>query len=130
MTAQDVEVLKVARAIQPHLGNLIGEDAGSVELELAKLVREGELGVSVRARILVLLAERDSTREWARSLLSVPADERAFEPLPGQPQEVTVFRYGCPEGDQVPWFRFDARDDIPVCPIHDLRYVLQQGESC
>lgn len=131
MTLHDSEVLKVARAIQPHLASLFGDsrDASAVTATLAELVRKGDAGESVTFEVLKLLSDNVATRTWARELLGVPATERAYEPLIGTDQGVTVWRYHCPEGDQAPWFRFDRRDEIPVCPVHGLPFTLADAEA-
>jgi hypothetical protein len=128
---RDSEVLKVARAIQPHLASLLGgnRDASAVAAALAELVRKGDAGESVSFEILELLSDDAATRTWARELLKVPATERAYEPLIGTDQGVTVWRYHCPEGDQAPWFRFDRRDEIPVCPVHGLPFTLADADA-
>jgi hypothetical protein len=120
---QEDDVIAAAEAITPHLPVLIGDDAPAVRAELDRLLARAAAGEPVKVELLRVLSKRDGTRVWVRSLLDVPSEARAFEPLPGPVQHVRLPRYECPQGDQEPWFRFDIRDEIPVCPQHNIAYV-------
>jgi len=120
---QEEEVLAAAEAIAPHLSVLVGDEAPVVQAELDALLARAAAGESVKVRLLKVLAERKGTREWTRRLLDIPPQVRAYEPLPGKEHRVRLPRYTCPHGDQDPWFRFDVRDEVPICPVHRVAYV-------
>ncbi len=69
--AQDV--LEAARAIRPHLSELVPPDAEDVDNRLGRLIQRAEGGQDVKLEILELLSERETTRDWADKLLEVPA---------------------------------------------------------
>ena len=121
MTEQDV--LDAARAIGPHLSELVGAEAGSVRQELDRLLQQAERGHAVKRDILRLFAAREPTREWARRLLEVPPELRSYEGVPGAVQRVVVPRYECPQGDAEPWYRFNAGEPVPLCAEHRIPLV-------
>ncbi|MFF7730858.1 hypothetical protein [Streptomyces sp. NPDC008001] len=116
----------MARAIRPHLPELLGSLAPDITRELAALIDQGSRGEAVKVKVIGLLAAHEPTRRWANDLLTVPRRERAFEDLLGDPQRIRVVRYGCPRCDRPPWFRFDLRDEIPVCPDDGVPYEAQE----
>jgi hypothetical protein len=120
--AQDV--LEAARAIRPHLSELVPLDAGDVDNRLGRLIQRAEGGQDVKLEILELLSEREATRDWADRLLAVPEEYRSYKPLAGRVQRVSVPRYVCPQGDYT-WYRFSKGDVIPVCPRHGVALVYR-----
>ncbi|MFI0976095.1 hypothetical protein ACH4SP_03590 [Streptomyces sp. NPDC021093] len=125
MAFTEAEIIDVARAIRPHLPELLGSLAPDVARELAVLIEQSSRGEAVKVKVIGLLVAHDATRRWAHSLLTVPLRERAFEDVLGDPQRIQLVRYGCPRCDRPPWFRFDLRDEIPVCPSDGIPYEVQ-----
>lgn len=120
---EEREVLDAARAIRPHLPDLVGEGADEVDDQLQLLLVRSETGETVKIAILQVLGQRDATRQWAYELLKVPQRDRSYEALPGKVQVVSVPKYVCPKGDGTPWYRFSISDQVPLCPNHRILLV-------
>jgi hypothetical protein len=120
---EEQEVLNAARAIRPHLPDLVGDDAVEVDGQLQHLLARSEAGETVKIAILRVLSQRNATRQWANDLLKVPQRDRSYEGLPGKVQMVSVPRYICPKGDGTPWYRFSVGDQVPLCPNHRIPLI-------
>jgi hypothetical protein len=112
---EEHEVLDAARAIRPHLPDLVGDEANDVDRELQRLLARAETGENVKTDVLELLRQRDKTRQWANALLKVPPQYRSYERQAGRVQRVSVPKYSCPQGYYV-WYRFSIGDQVPLCP--------------
>jgi hypothetical protein len=53
-----------------------------------------------------------------------PKGDQRYSPLPGSKSQVESPRYRCPVASchQV-WYRPEASENIPQCPIHDVQMV-------
>jgi hypothetical protein len=130
---EEQEVLDAARAIRPHLPDLVGKEAQEVDDQLQRLLAQSGTGETVKIAILRVLGQRDATRQWANDLLKVPQRDRSYEELPGKVQMVSVPKYICPQGDGTPWYRFGIGDQVPLCPNHRIPLVealRPGGASC
>jgi len=120
---EEQEVLDAARAIRPHLPDLVGDKAGEMDEQLQRLLTRSEAGETVKIDILRVLSQQDATRQWANDLLKVPQRDRSYEGLPGKVQKVSVPKYVCPRGDGTPWYRFSIGDQVPLCPNHHIALI-------
>lgn len=116
-------MLDAARAIRPHLPDLVGDEAGEMDEQLQRLLTRSEAGETVKIDILRVLSQQDATRQWANDLLKVPQRDRSYEGLPGPVQKVSVPKYVCPRGDGTPWYRFSIGDQVPLCPNHHIALI-------
>jgi hypothetical protein len=119
------EVVDVARAMRPHLGALLGPEAGEVDGELASLLRRSDHGQAVKTDVLRVIGRFDATREWAHRLLEVAAGDRAYQPVPGAVQRITVPRYVCPRYTEcgIDFYRFSSAEPVPPCRVHGIPLV-------
>lgn len=124
---QPEAILKGARAIRPHLAELLGAEAEGVDRALARLLAEAEEGRKVDSNILDLLARRDATRVWMEEFLegaegrtaAAPQRVRGYSPPPGRADPIAAQRYVCPNGDYE-WYRQRVGTPVPECPTHHL----------
>jgi hypothetical protein len=127
MSYSDEDILEGARAIRPHLKELLGEEAGRIDDELGKYLDLARKGQRVENLIIEMLAEHDATRQWMDNFLASsrqPEASRSYSNLPGFPQSAPVMqRYACSDCGHI-WFRRSAGEEIPVCPIHHKQLVL------
>jgi hypothetical protein len=116
------EVVDVARAIRPHLGSLLGPKAGQVDGELATLLRQSDQGQDVKTDVLRVIGRFDATREWAHRLLEVAPGDRAYQPVPGAVQRISVPRYVCPRYTEcgIDFYRFSSGERVPPCRVHGV----------
>ena len=127
------DVLEAARVIQPYLPDLLGTEAATVDQALASKVAKvasGEVGVN---SILELLAERDTTREWAQKFLIdkiPPPVMRNYDPLAGSQSIIDANTFVC-EVPDCPgiWHRPKAGIAPPLCPEHKIPLVPAQSQT-
>jgi len=135
---QPEAILKGARAIRPHLADLLGAEAEGVDRELGNLLAEAEQvgaeaegvdreldnllaeaeqGRKVASLILDLLARHDATRAWMREFLE-GAEEATAPPAAAPPG---VRGYSPPPGraDPIAAQKF-------VCPNGDFEWYRQR----
>jgi len=117
---REEEVLEAARAIRPHIHELMGEHAASAERELDRLLAEADQGRDVALDLVRFFAASEPTRRWAKQLLDVPPALRSYASLPGPLQHVTVPSYRCPEQHGEIWYRFSVGEPVPFCPEHGV----------
>jgi hypothetical protein len=119
------EVVEAARAIRPHLGRLLGTEAGQVGSELDRLVREADGGRPVKLDVLRVIGRHPATREWVHRLLEVAPGDRAYQPVPGSVQSIFVPRYVCPRYAEchTDFYRFSAAEHVPLCGVHRVPLV-------
>lgn len=127
------EICKAAIAIQPYVVELLdAPKAQRLERQLEGLLSESLLQQGSHAQLSHLLSENESTRDWIRLYLEerYPAEDilkalRVYYPLPGIENSVESPRYVCPvEKCNQDWYRKNRDDEIPVCPVHDLKLMI------
>lgn len=116
-------MLDAARAIRPHLPDLVGDEAEELDGQLQRLLARSETGETVKIDILRVLSQQPATRRWANDLLKVPQRDRSYEGPPGKVQKISVPKYICPKGDGTPWYRFSIGDQVPLCPNHHIALI-------
>jgi len=123
-------VLRVARSILPHLQELLGDQAGEVDDELARLLQRSEEGQAVVPEVMRVLHRHGATREWMadRLFASAPLD-RGFEPVPGSVQYIPPSRWTCPRFAEcgTEFFRYSVAEPVPACPEHHVELVQDAG---
>jgi len=120
------QVLAASRAIRPLLPKLIPAKADQIDRQLAQLLNQPDLDETTQVdRLLEVLDAYPETKSWLDQFLQIPANERIFYSLPGDP----TFRPGgdphvgaansyiCPIGNDYTWYR-EANEEIPLCPTH------------
>jgi hypothetical protein len=119
------DIFEAARSIRRYLPQLVPQDAGAVDAELAAILCQGE----TEGRDVVLLeifALQPAMREWAAGFLRVGRDvTRGFSLPPGDPGFIAAERYTCPEGDYS-WYRSSVGEVVPPCPTHNVGLVLAE----
>jgi hypothetical protein len=125
MTPEDI--LETARTIGPYLPDLVGAEAETVQVALATYLAKAQSGEAVDIDILELLAQRDTTREWARQFLQdkvPPPVTRSYDPLAGSVSFVDANTFVCPvNGCDYVWYRPKVGMTSPNCPIHNIALV-------
>jgi hypothetical protein len=118
--------LRVARLIRPHLPDLLGDEAGEVDGELARLLQRSEEGHAVVPDVVRVLHRHEATREWvANCLFAGVASDRGFEPVPGSVQYIPPSRWTCPHFAEcgTEFFRYSVGEPVPLCPEHHVELV-------
>jgi hypothetical protein len=133
---QTEDVLNAARAIRPHLTELLGTQAETVEQQLSALLIQADTGEDVEIEIFDLLGEHESTRKWMQDALedkNVPSGEKTYSPLPTPKPQVAnpnkrvskLTIHVCPNESpcncgKYPdgWMPSMIGDSIPDCPKH------------
>ncbi|MGD1940428.1 MAG: hypothetical protein ACFB0G_03890 [Leptolyngbyaceae cyanobacterium] len=128
------DVLQAAQEIRPYLPDLLTHpDAGIMAQRLDLSLNTAADLEAQSTSILNVLSSAEPTREWARLYLEEhqPAAAilpiiRTYQPLPGKAGVVASPRYQCPVASchQV-WYRRQAADTIPNCPIHGVQMVRE-----
>lgn len=127
------EICKAAKAIQPYIVELLdAPSAQRLERQLEGLLLESSLKQGSHTQLFSLLDESEPTRDWVRLYLEeqCPAEDilkalRVYYPLPGVKNSVESPRYVCPvEKCHQDWYRKNREDEIPVCPVHDLKLMI------
>ncbi|WP_299489419.1 hypothetical protein [Acaryochloris sp. IP29b_bin.137] len=127
------DICKAARAIQPYLTELLNApNAQRLERQLEGLLSKVSLEQGSHMKLSHLLSEHQSTRDWIRLYLeeSYPAEDilkalRIYYPLPGVERSVESPRYVCPvEKCNQDWYRQSREAEIPVCPVHGLKLMI------
>ncbi|BDM80414.1 hypothetical protein [Acaryochloris marina] len=127
------EIRKAAIAIQPYIAELLdAPNAQRLERQLEGLLSQSSLKQGSHTQLSHLLAEHESTQDWIRLYLEeqYPAEDilkalRVYYPLPGIENSVESPRYICPvEKCNQDWYRKNREDEIPVCPVHGLKLII------
>jgi len=122
-------IINAALAIVPHLPELLGEHAESVNTQLQVLLVKHQDGEQVESKIIELLGQHEAARAWMNKKLNVAeiatkgADTLSFSELPGDRGHVKGAKYyRCPQCDYR-WTRTVAWQTPPRCPDHDIDLV-------
>lgn len=115
-------ILEGARSIRPFLPELLGDDAGPVDHQVAKLLAQAKAGQETHEQILELLKSYPETRTWMAEFLGETRSVKGFEELPGQGQAISASKYRCPEDDYT-WFRRVVGETVPKCPTHGVLLI-------
>lgn len=124
---EEEDVRQAARAIRPHLRELLGSDALATALDerLAELLDEAAAGRQVKAGLLAALSEHGATRSWARDFLRERdpcSAQRSWRP-PGDLIGPPAPRWYCPFGDYE-WYASTTGERPPEeCPKHSVPLV-------
>ncbi len=125
-------IIKAAKAIRPYISELLdAPNAQRLDQKLESLLHHSSSDQNYRQLDSVLM-EHEETGEWIRLYLEedCPAETildslRVYYPLRGLRHSVKSPRYVCPvEFCHQDWYRHDLAEDIPHCPVHDLRLVI------
>jgi hypothetical protein len=112
------DILAAASAIQPHLADLLGEQARAVNARLDDLLRRGNAGEDVRTAILKLLAAHEPAREWLEDRLDgggvTRGGDKAYSPLAGDHKPPADVVYECACGNTE--FSPKVLATPPLCP--------------
>ena len=112
------QVLAASRAIRPLLPKLIPASADQIDRQLSQLLNQTDLDETTQVdRLLEVLDAYPETKSWLDQFLEIPATERGYYGLPGNPAPTTATCYICPVGNDYTWYR-EANEDIPLCPNH------------
>lgn len=124
------QVLAASRAIRPLLPKLIPTLADQIDRQLAQLLNQPDLDETTKVdRLLDVLDAHPETKSWLDQFLEIPATERGYSRLPGNPTFGGFYRlpgdpplaagtpYICPIGNDYTWYR-EANEEIPLCPTH------------
>ena len=129
----DEVISDVARAIRPHLGELLGSDAKAVDDQLVGLLRRGRAGQAVDDAIVAVFEARPRLRNWAASMLAdsqhLPPDvqlirERGGDavlsslPNPNGGGVIAGRKFACPVDGDFVWWRTAVGQPIKRCPDH------------
>jgi len=127
------QICNAAKAIQPYIAELLDAPrAQRLERQLEGLLSTSSLRQGSHTELVNLLLEYKTTRDWIRLYLEeqYPAEDilkalRVYYPLPGIKNSVESPRYICPvEKCHQNWYRQSREEEIPTCPIHDLKLVI------
>ena len=112
------QVLAASRAIRPLLPKLIPALADQIDRQLAQLLNQPDLDETTQVdRLLDILDAHPETQSWLDQFLQLPATERGYSGLPGNPLLAAANHYICPVGNDYTWYR-EANEEIPLCPTH------------
>lgn len=112
------QVLAASRAIRPLLPNLIPALADQIDRQLSQLLNQTDLDETTQVdRLLDLLDAHPETKSWLDQFLQIPATERGYSGLPGDPPLAAATPYICPIGNDYTWYR-EANEEIPLCRNH------------
>jgi hypothetical protein len=116
--------LWLARAIRPHLRDLLGDQADDVDGDLARLLERSEKGRAVKPDVLRVIDRHEATREWADRLLAVGYGDLAV-PETGPVQYIPPSRWVCPRFAEcgTEFLRYSAGELVPPCPVHAIDLV-------
>lgn len=123
-------IFNAAQAIVPHLPELLGEQAETVNAQLQILLAKQQNGEPAEAEIIALLRSHAATRQWMNDRLnsgqetaSKGLDTLTFSELPGDRGHVKGAKYyKCPQCDYR-WTRAMDWQTPPKCPEHDIDLV-------
>ncbi|MEM7648444.1 MAG: hypothetical protein AAF283_04660 [Cyanobacteria bacterium P01_A01_bin.70] len=128
------DVLQAAREIRPYLSELLTHPDAEIMAQRLDLSLNTAADLEAQSTsILNVLSSAEPTREWARLYLEdrqpaavILSIIRTYQPLPGKAGVVASPRYRCPVASchQV-WYRRQASDSIPNCPIHGVQMVRE-----
>ena len=117
------QVLSASRKIRPLLPKLIPTLSAHIDQQLAAILNQASLDENARAdRLLKVLDTHPETKSWLDEFLEIPATERGFAGLPGNPALAAAACYVCPVGNDYTWYR-EANEEIPLCPTHLVQLV-------
>jgi hypothetical protein len=133
MADGDERVLELARAIRPYLPELVGDKAGAMDHDLARLLEVASRTTTAPADILDSLGAHAATQEWGAKFLEtgLPPDVASlfevrrgdsYEDLAGLGGAVRARKYVCPNGDFVWYHRYQGQVP-PLCPTHGCDLV-------
>ncbi len=115
-----------ARAIRPHLSDLIGStDALALDSTLSSLIVSGQQGQDVADLIAAALARYPGTQQWADThMQGTETDERnvkGYDTLSSNSSAVPARRYMCPSPNcDYKWSQRTAGEVMRLCPTHKL----------
>lgn len=125
-------IIDTAKAIIPHLPELLGEHAESVNTQLQVLLVKHKDGEQVETEIIDLLGKHEPARQWMNKKLSF-AEEIAtrgvgtlsFSELAGNRGEVKGAKYyKCPQaGCDYRWTKALDWSIPPKCPDHNCDLI-------
>jgi hypothetical protein len=117
--------LRLARAIRPHLPDLLGGDADEVDGDLARLLKQSDEGREVESDVMRVIGRHEETREWADRLLGVALGDPGYAPALGLVQYIPPSRYVCPRFAQcgTEFLRYSAGEPVPPCTVHEIDLV-------
>jgi len=112
------QLLAASRAIRPFLPKLIPALADQIDRQLAQLLNQPDLDETTKVdRLLEVFDAHPETKSWLDQFLQIPATERGFYGLPGNPAPATATLYICPIGNDYTWYQ-EVNEKIPLCPTH------------
>jgi hypothetical protein len=112
------QILAASRAIRPLLPKLIPALANQIDRQLAQLLNQSDLDEDTQVDCLLeVLDTHPETKSWLDEFLQIPATERGYSGLPGNPPLAAATPYICPIGNDFTWYR-EANEEIPLCPSH------------
>ncbi len=134
MMYEYADILEAARAIRPHLSELVGTEAAAIDQQLTALIARAEAGEAIDQTtwaIMELLRERDATRERFQQLLTgelSPLEsfglKGGFAQLAGSQSVVHANRFVCEvAGCSEVWHRPKAGIAPPSCSKHQKPLV-------
>jgi hypothetical protein len=123
---EEVKVVQAARAIRPYLTELIDSEEAAAVLDrrLVELLADAQAGMQVGMDLLLVLGERDATREWVAEYLGdepLPERYRGWGP-PGDVGAISTRRWVCPHQDY-DWYAPAMDERRRRCPAHGVELV-------
>jgi hypothetical protein len=130
MNNADEGVIEAARAIRPHLNDLVGPaTAEFLDRRIVDQLTGPADRTHIASRLRALLEERQHTAWFLGRVLSdrplyrppyhQPTYHRDIVSPAGDPGIVVADRYACPQGDYV-WYRPELGTPVPDCPTHHI----------
>lgn len=124
----DPALFEAARAIRPHLPDLLGEDAPSFDRRLVELLGRAQGGDDVDEGLADLLAGAQPVLDWTARVLEderhrppglqgVHGRDEYAGPL-GSPGVIDADKYICPVDGLYVWYRMGPGDQVRKCPDH------------
>jgi len=112
------QVLAASRAIRPLLPKLIPALADQIDLQLAQLLNQPDLDEDTQVdRLVKVFDAHPESKSWLDQFLKLPATERGYYGLPGNPAPTAAIPYICPIGNDYTWYQ-EVNEKIPLCPTH------------
>lgn len=116
-------ILETALAIRPHLSELLDPPtAAQFQQQLDHLLHQFQANEPVEDAIWDLLTDTKATQIWATQFQQnspEPSGQKVFDPLAGDPSEVSCPTFKCPQCDYR-WWRDRVGRPTPFCPTHQI----------